>query len=784
MENMDFNAIRDSITCPITSDIMTDPVQGNDGHTYERSAIIEWLSRNPVSPQTRQPMRESDLKVNASIRFLCDKYHSGAFGTIDSSTRKPAKISTDKITIDHTNARHKETGKTYLSFNINNDSFPKNLENGHLSQDIVLVIDHSGSMNAPVEAKDSDGKNLENGMSVQDIVNHAAKTVAKTLDKNSRLAVVIFDNNIERVTNLTYMTEMNQSATLAKINNIKPGGQTNIWGGIIEAINILDARDDKSRNSAILILTDGSPNISPARGEVDTLKKLRIKKNFTAPIYTFGFGYSLQRELLYDLAKYANGANGHIPDGGMIATVFCNFTGTILSTVAMNLQLHVTSTKGTPTDKLNNLLMGDFPSNYNQENECMTFDLGTIQYQQSRDIILNTKDDDELSYYFTYKIGGASMKSDVVYLSSIQKSDSSTIRDSINRFKVVEDIRTMLNYNRVGDNSSAMEVFNDLVIDLESQSSSGVSATFTTGLIKNLKGDGSNAGQVKLAISNMDYFKKWGEFYIDQLSRSLNQQIKPNFKDEACLFGGEIFEEIVDKSSDIFNTLPPPEPSLINNQICYGYRGVSAAPAPTRAVTLAAYNDINGGCFDSNCKITMADGSQKVLSELKKGDCIESADQDNNITTANVVCILEMKIKGGIREFVDLPGGLYITPWHPIKYNGEWVFPADIKTPTICSTGSIITLVLDNHHVGFINGYQCIMLGHGFTDGILTHPYYGTERVIDDLKQNYGWHTGRVVVYDTDVKFIKDNNKIVNMVYDYTNEYTKSIRAPATLVES
>ena len=43
-----------------------------------------------------------------------------------------------------------------------------------------------------VEAKDSDGNNVETGMSIQDIVNHAAKTVAKTLDKNSRLGLIIF----------------------------------------------------------------------------------------------------------------------------------------------------------------------------------------------------------------------------------------------------------------------------------------------------------------------------------------------------------------------------------------------------------------------------------------------------------------------------------------------------------------------------------------------------------------------------------------------------------------
>ena len=41
---MDMSAIIDSITCPITAVPMTDPVQGNDGHTYERSAILEWLN--------------------------------------------------------------------------------------------------------------------------------------------------------------------------------------------------------------------------------------------------------------------------------------------------------------------------------------------------------------------------------------------------------------------------------------------------------------------------------------------------------------------------------------------------------------------------------------------------------------------------------------------------------------------------------------------------------------------------------------------------------------------
>ena len=317
---------------------MKDPVQGNDGHTYERVAILEWLRRNPISPQTRQPMNESDLKVNASIRFLCDKYHRGEFGV--SVKRESPKISTHHISLNHNQYTNSSNNKYMINFDIDPTTFPQT-ECKHLSQDIVLVIDRSGSMGLSVEAKNANGDKLENGFSIQDIVNHAAKTVAKTLDKNSRLAIVIYDNNVEVVYELQIMSEINKSTAMGIINTIAPRGQTNLWGGTTAAIKILDDRDDKSRNGVILVFTDGAPNISPARGEVETLKQLRTKKNFTSPIYTFGFGYGVQRELLYDMAKYANGGNGHIPDGNMIATVFCNFIATMLCTVVVNLQLHI-----------------------------------------------------------------------------------------------------------------------------------------------------------------------------------------------------------------------------------------------------------------------------------------------------------------------------------------------------------------------------------------------------------------------------------------------------------
>ena len=42
----------DDYICPITPEIMTDPVSTSDGLTYERAAITEWLRTKDTSPKT------------------------------------------------------------------------------------------------------------------------------------------------------------------------------------------------------------------------------------------------------------------------------------------------------------------------------------------------------------------------------------------------------------------------------------------------------------------------------------------------------------------------------------------------------------------------------------------------------------------------------------------------------------------------------------------------------------------------------------------------------------
>jgi hypothetical protein len=56
--------------------------------------------------------------------------------------------------------------------------------------------------------------------------------------------------------------------------------------------------------------------------------------------------------------------------------------------------------------------------------------------------------------------------------------------------------------------------------------------------------------------------EKWGEHQLRQLVRSLNMQIKNNFRDPAVQnFGGDMFNEFADTADDVYNNLDPPVPS-------------------------------------------------------------------------------------------------------------------------------------------------------------------------------------------------------------------------------
>ena len=60
----------ENFICPLTQECFVDPVITDDGHTYERREIEQWLRRHNTSPLTNKPLRSTQLRPNHALRSL------------------------------------------------------------------------------------------------------------------------------------------------------------------------------------------------------------------------------------------------------------------------------------------------------------------------------------------------------------------------------------------------------------------------------------------------------------------------------------------------------------------------------------------------------------------------------------------------------------------------------------------------------------------------------------------------------------------------------------------
>ena len=60
----------ESAVCPITLELMRDPVMAADGHTYEREALLRWLKTSNNSPATGAPLANRVIIPNYCVKML------------------------------------------------------------------------------------------------------------------------------------------------------------------------------------------------------------------------------------------------------------------------------------------------------------------------------------------------------------------------------------------------------------------------------------------------------------------------------------------------------------------------------------------------------------------------------------------------------------------------------------------------------------------------------------------------------------------------------------------
>ena len=579
--------------------------------------------------------------------------------------------------------------------------------------DIVAVVDRSGSMNCECSAADENGKSLENGFSVLDIVKHSVKTVIKTLRPQDRLSLIIYDDKTDVMFTLESMNEDGQNMALPIVDGIESRNSTDIYSALKEAVNIVQMREDKSRNPAIMLFTDGVPNRSPKEGEIVALQNLIREKQLSVPIHTFGFGYNLDSSKLYDMAKVSNsGMNNFIPDAGMVGTIFVNAISNILTTAAIDVKFKMNlQDKGI----VNEMMVGDW--NIEQTENELTVHVGSVRFGQVLEFLIALDNSTEIDIAQKIEYEVANKKFETQTISSPELLAEEQFSNELFRLQTVSVLAQSLKKEQE-NKPEYFAGFLQTTKDIPALQDNEVSKD----LLANLE------DQVVMALSTPQFFNKWGKHYLRSLLRALQMKIKNNFKDPAVEhFGGEQFEKFVEMADDIFVSMPPPTPTHKRPQ------QYNSGP-----IDMSQYHNRGGGCFGPESIVEMNDGSFKLIKNLVKGDVLKGG--------SKVVCLTKFFEKDGYSNICTLPNGLQITAWHPILHENEWKFPCQIVQPRLIHMPIVYNLVLDSIHIVEVNGTPAICLGHDYEEGILKHEYFGSQRVVDDLKKSAGWESGIVEI--------------------------------------
>eukprot|EP01105_Mastigella_eilhardi_P022297 TRINITY_DN5487_c0_g1_i1.p1 TRINITY_DN5487_c0_g1~~TRINITY_DN5487_c0_g1_i1.p1 ORF type:complete len:573 (-),score=156.86 TRINITY_DN5487_c0_g1_i1:55-1773(-) len=547
------------------------------------------------------------------------------------------------------------------------------------------------------------------------------------MSEEDRLAIVSFSTNARLDLPLTVMNAAGKKQADAILEKMHTEGSTNLWDGIREGMDQvrLGAGKNNKRLAAVLVLTDGVPDSIPPPGYIPRLREYLDKHNLETTLNTFGFGYSLNSALLNDLAITGNGIYAFIPDASFVGTAFVHATSNILTTMSKTAELSIETQNGAIIHEV----LGGHPMQKTSWGAQIT--LPPLQYQQSKDIILRmTLPKDATAPYLSatlkYQMRCGEKEKltvDDVAMRSCGESERNEAAVHACRCRCVGAIRDGMAHDNLPQTVRA--AINDV-----RACTAVLPDERITGLLQDME------GQVTEAFSKPQYYNKWGKHYLPSLLRAHLLQQCNNFKDPGVqLYGGELFGQLRDTADDLFCKLPPPKPSGDNDGGCGG-GGVAS---------MRYYNNSSNPCFAGCCAVALDAGVTKPARDVRRGDVLCSG--------ARVVCVVRTvtpHAPAAAKRLLALPGGLRITPWHPVFFAGAWCFPADladaVPAAVDADVADVYSYVLEGGATVDVCNVPCSSLAHGVKGDVREHPYWGTDAVLADLRRMPGWDRGLVTL--------------------------------------
>jgi hypothetical protein len=555
-------------------------------------------------------------------------------------------------------------------------------------------------------------------MSRLQLVQHALKTIVETFGDTDEVVLITFNERAQLDLPPTKMHSDGKITANRVINAMNAQGRTNIWDALRLGLEQAKTFSGRGFNISLLLFTDGEPNQNPLMGIVPTLKEALSEMNQDFAISTFGFGYAINSGLMENIARLGHGVYGYCPDCTMLGTILINFLAAALTTIAQHAILEIQNPM--------------YQAKYNL----------TLVDGSSRNVLVDIPDG---QIHETEIILSIPITGDRFVLNRIDpitdETDRLALVDQVYRHRLVKLISDNL-FSPAAGLEQAQAMFNEI-------KAMPKITPYLEGLAVDLVDPHPNHGQVSKAF-RQDFFQKWGKDYLrSHLLFHIVEQCG-NFKDESLQgYGGAKFGEYRALGNKIFINLPPPigrtwqkhQGGTITTSSSYAsaYASASASASPSAStfsavpVNIHKFYDYHGGCFDGNAIVSLVVGEKRVR-DLEKGDML--------IDGGIVECLIETVLNGNCEAVVL--NGVAFTPFHPVEVCGKWVFPRDVGEIVEIGIDLWFNLVVRGNKVVELNGVRAITLGHGLVEGVLKHPYFGTEIVVNALKQYEGYESGRL----------------------------------------
>jgi len=675
------------ISCPITYDIMTDPVSAADGQTYDRAAITAWIQQrgtSPMNPSMRLTI--SGLTPNFAMKRLIDSYRAGGA----SACALPTSPAFENAVVDL--QAFVEPGPAG-SFMLHSKIIPP-VRGDRKPVTLIIGVDVSGSMNAlACDVNETGGK----AFTVLDLIKHTMRVMIGMFNENDTFAIVKYSDLATIALKPTRMNDTGKRNAEHAISSLRTEGSTNIYD-CLRVMNLIANKSEfAGQNVMTVLLTDGVANISPPRGELKTYEMLERKEILS----TFGFGDGMNSKVLSDLANTGGGVFAFIPDYSMVGTVFINFIASLLATASLNRVLSIKYADGSV-------------SKHNT---------GLMQFGQSRDFVMPlNKQPVEVSIEEKSVVPVPSALSEIANV----------------RFGLLNKLQHCIGHEGASD-------FGAFYTKYVASTDENVMA-----IMKDLKpAGGDDEGQISMAPRYWQKWgKHYVRAYYNAHNNQFCMNFKdPGLQ----IYGGELFHQMQDVGDKIFAALPALEPTGSGATAApnYGARapttglaGGGAAPTARAAPVQMAqvFYNTGGGCWAPGSKVRMADDSFMSVEEIRSG---------MNVWTVDGPALVELTLVLGTympTQVMCKMDKLTITPWHPVLINGKWVRPADIVNIEEMVMPTVYNMILDKGHIIEVDGVLTCSLGHDMTGDVIEHGYFGNKtQILNDLKNQPGFDEKRPI---------------------------------------